>query len=202
MMITFWQAQRLPSLSAHQNFCGLLDHFNSLSSVAWTFTPNIGHADAGHNPDLVCHQWTDGRLIESNKNIDNNTRFIDAAAQIYARFLRFVDPRVSDVNLGASWAILKGQLTAAMNTRSFLGPLFNSSQKARIIAYRGICIDIPDYEKDLWRHTAVKKDTGELDLFDRYWGKDNFWDSPWYKLQRAAKEHHDVSMNILADLYG
>lgn len=186
---------------AHQNFCGLKDRFNAISSASGIFTPNIGHADAGHNPDLVCHRWTDTRLIDEYEEIDNNQRFLEAAGRIYEQFRRYIDPQVSSQNLDGEWSALSAELKNAMNKQSPEKPLFDTHQKTRIKAYQDICRDMPEYDKDKWRHDALRKDATELDIFDRYWGKDDFFDTPWYRFQEAAKEHHDVSMGILDPLF-
>ncbi len=186
---------------AHQNFCGLKDDFNAISSPSGIFTPNIGHADAGHNPDLVCHRWTDNRLIAGYEEIDNNQRFIEAARRIYEQFRRLIDPQVGSQDIEEEWSALRVELVDAMKIRLTREVLSDAHQKARIKAYQSICPDMPEYDKDKWRHDALYKDTTELDIFDRYWGKDNFFDSPWYRFQEAAKEHHDVSMGILEPLF-
>ena len=41
---------------AHQNYCGSKDDFNAMDRFGGGLIPNIGHADATHDPDLVPSQ--------------------------------------------------------------------------------------------------------------------------------------------------
>ena len=186
---------------AHQNYCGLKDDFNAMDSLAGALIPNIGHADAAHNPDLVRHEWVDDRLIARNCHIDNTKRFIEAARKIFLAFKKYATPLADQELLESSWQEVEKPLLDAMSSRYASGDLFNASKKDWIEAYRRICDDIPDYDPEAWRHEAVKKDQLELDIFDRYWARKNFRDSHWYKFQEAAKEHLGVSMKILAPLF-
>jgi hypothetical protein len=79
--------------------------------------------------------------------------------------------------------------------------LFGSDERARRTAYNSICIDIPKYDQKKWRHDAVEKLILETDLFDRYWAKENFYESPWYKFQKAIEEHYELSLNMLKPIY-
>jgi Family of unknown function (DUF6765) len=186
---------------AHQNFCGCKHDFNAMQSPKGALMPNIGHADAGHDPDKVCHVWEDSRLIPEHCAIDNNQRFLEAAKNIYIAFRKTNDPLIGEQELSTGWDELKGLLSDAMSKTALMGDLFDARRKARIEAYRQICPDIPEYDKDAWRHSAVEKDPHEMDYFDRYWGRSDFWGSHWYLFQEAAKKHHDVSMKILEPLY-
>jgi hypothetical protein len=49
---------------AHQNFVGYYDEFNAMASPLSKVTPDIGHADAQHNPDWPGLIWRDQRLLE------------------------------------------------------------------------------------------------------------------------------------------
>jgi hypothetical protein len=186
---------------AHQNFCGSKDDFNSMKTLGTAFVPDIGHADAGHNPDMFCHEWEDNRLVSGNSRINNNERFLEAAQNIFIAFKKHNNPNINEDMLNASWKDLKGQLLKVIDKESGPKDPFDSSQKARIRGYMDICSDIPGYDEDTWRHATVDKDPAELDYFDKYWGKSNFRDSHWYLFQEAAKTHHDISMEVLAPLY-
>jgi len=61
---------------AHQNFIGEWDEFNGMEK----WTPDIGHADAGENPDITGLKWEDNRLIKPD--IDNAIRFNEAETWI------------------------------------------------------------------------------------------------------------------------
>jgi len=186
---------------AHQNFCGLKDNFNAMDRFGGALIPNIGHADAAHDPDLVRHKWVDDRLVDRNCSIDNMQRFAEAAGKIFFAFKKYTTPGTSESLLQSSWEDVKGPLLEAMKAHSPLGDLFHTSQNDRIEAYRRICSAIPDYDSEGWRHEAVEKDELELDVFDKYWGKENFRQSNWYKFQEAARDHHDAAMKILGPLF-
>jgi hypothetical protein len=186
---------------AHQNFCGSKDNFNAIKTFGSAFIPDIGHADAGHNPDMVCHEWEDDRLVPDNCKISNNERFLEAAQNIFFAFKKYNNAVITEDTLNADWKEFRGQLLKVVDKDSIFKDLFDSGQKARISGYKDLYSDIPEYDKDAWRHTAVDKDELELDFFDKYWGKSNFRDSHWYKFQEAAKTHHDISMKILEPLY-
>ncbi len=186
---------------AHQNFCGLKDDFNAIAEPGNIFIPNIGHADARTNPDMIGHEWVDKRLVEEHAHISNNGRFMEAAEKIFHAFRRHQNPAVDDSALAESWGGVKSALKEAMNARSVLGDVFHLSQRERIEAYRGICSDMPVYEAEQWRHDAVIKDEFEVDFFDKYWAGKDFPTSPWYRFQEAARTHHDYAVKILGSLY-
>ncbi len=180
---------------AHQNFIGMEDEFNAMP--VWEIIPNIGHADARHEPDKVDNRWKDPRLIEENELIENNDRFLESAENIFSAYCRYNNPDIDDDTFTQKWNELKGKLKDAMN-ESYL---FGSDERARLTAYNSICIDIPKYDQKKWRHDAVEKLELETDLFDRYWAKENFYESPWYKFQKAIKEHYELSLNMLKPIY-
>ena len=68
---------------AHQNFIGTTYHFNGMrdpkniiKSAGKKALPNVGHADAKHDPDIITLKWTDDRLV--NSKISNRQRHLDA----------------------------------------------------------------------------------------------------------------------------
>ncbi len=187
---------------AHQNFLGLEHDFNATPDLMGKFTPNIGHADAHTNPDKVDHRWTDNRLVETNERVDNNDRFLRAAERIFMAFSKHRRPEKGEQSIAAEWEELKGQLGYAMNAGGLPGPLPDSDQKERIAAYEKIVRHIPEYDEKKWRHDALEKRDLELDIFDKYWAKEGFFESNWYKFQEAAKAHVAASRKQLAHLYG
>lgn len=180
---------------AHQNFLGMEDAFNAMP--AWAILPNIGHADARHEPDRISNRWKDLRLVAENELIDNDERMMEAAENIFSSFCRYHEPAIKADLIARRWNKLKDQLKNAMDESYWLG----SDDRARIKAYRNICKDIPEYEKNKWRYGAVEKRAFEMDLFDRYWGKKNFLDSPWFKFQEAVKEHRELGLRRLKPAY-
>ena len=137
------------------------------------------------------------RLVEENELIDNNARMLKAAEKIFAVFSRHSNPDIRLERIAQRWHRLKEQLKNAMDESYWLG----GDDRARIKAYRTICKDMPEYEKKKWRHDAVEKREFETDLFDRNWGKKNFFESPWYKFHEAVKEHRESALKRLKPLY-
>lgn len=84
-----------------------------------------------------------------------------------------------------------------------LDPLDLANKKARLKAYKSICADIREYEydKEEWLWKAIKEVKLETDPFDRYWAKDNFKESRWYKFQEAIRQHYELSLYMLKPIY-
>ena len=74
---------------AHQNFIGYYDDFNSMKTMLGSVAPNIGHADAGHNPDEPALVWRDPRLLD--ERVDNRDRFLEAAKCLYEKLAGHID---------------------------------------------------------------------------------------------------------------
>lgn len=180
---------------AHQNFVGMKHDFNAMPS--WELVPNIGHADARHEPDKVHNRWKDLRLVQENELIDNDERMLAASEKIFSAFCSYHDPDIQLPLISQRWDKLRGQIQNAMDESYWLG----ADDRARVKAYGNICKDIPEYGENEWRYGAVEKRPLETDLFDRYWGKRNFYNSPWYKFQEAVKEHRDLGLKRLKPLY-
>ena len=180
---------------AHQNFLGLKDDFNAMSGLVEAILPNIGHADARHEPDRVDNRWKDERLVKELEIIDNNERFIKATECIFNIF--WTCRNETDEGMTKNWEELKPRLSDAMDESYLLG----GDDRARKRAYRRICPEIPDYEKNAWRHQAIDKKELETDLFDRYWAKEDFYTSSWYLFLQAVKKHREVALARLRPLY-
>lgn len=177
---------------AHQNFVGFTDRFNAMKG--YELLPNIGHADARHEPDKVDNRWKDGRLADGVE-IANNERFIEAAKHIFSAFWKHRGK--PDDGVEAAWAGLEPSLVEAMKKTAFL----SADHPARIKAYGEICPQIPEYDAKAWRHEAVDKKELETDIFDRYWAKGDFKAKNWYKFQEAVKANREYTLNKLRPLF-
>ena len=109
---------------AHQNFVGYFSSFNSLGGPLDKAIPNIGHAEAGHNPDHPTLVWTDKRLFQKRKGagsrkdsrrVDNKERFLDAAESLLRKLMKYVDPRVRKPRLDAEAAALRAAVRSGVN---------------------------------------------------------------------------------------
>ena len=186
---------------SHQNFLGLKHDTNAKN---WAdIIPNIGHADFGHEPDKIHNDWKDKRLGEEMALVKNDDRFMEAARQIFVYLYRSKNPGADDSAAAAKFDELKieKQLREAMDESYWLG----SDDRARIESYKNICEELKleeyQYDSKKWRHAAVKKDDTEFDHFDKYWARDGFLESDWYKFQQAVIAHSDYGLKKFEDIY-
>ena len=187
---------------SHQNFLGMKHDTNAKKSLIKEIIPNIGHADFGHEPDKIHNEWKDWRLGEMSV-VNNDDRFMEAAKQIFIHLFRSRNPASDDKNAIAKYEelALERQLRNAMDESYWLG----SDDEARIESYEKICAELKldeyHYEPKKWRHAAVEKDNAEFDHFDKYWAKDNFLESDWFKFQQAVIAHRNYALDNFRDLY-
>ncbi len=180
---------------AHQNFTGTKDKFNAMNAPWDYLIPNIGHADAGHKPDKVGTKWKDDRLIEELEHIDNDTRFLVAAEQIFQHLWKFKGRGQEE--LTDAWVKTKKELVTAMQVDNPMEYIETVRKKA----YKKLCPEMPEYDEKAWRHQAVEKLPFETDYFDKYWAKEGFEQSHWYRFQMAIKAHRDLALDLLKPLY-
>lgn len=175
---------------AHQNFTGLYDKFNSMPGLKESLIPNIGHADAGNNPEYVSYSWTDTRLANDFQSIDNNQRFLTASKRIFEELCLFKGKTKDWFN--KQWRMLKGDITEA-----FGRPDQNQHLKqVRIHNYKKILEVERHYAKDLWFNQSVKSGFPGNHTF-----KNNYAKSHWYLFQKEVINHQDDSYKILQPLF-
>lgn len=192
---------------AHQNFLGYKDKLNArkggLGKAIGKVIPDLGHAEFFHEPDKVHNKWRDERLTTENSEIDNDERFLEAAKEIFIRLYRYKNPQAGARQAADQYLQLniEAKLRDAMDECYMMG----ASEGARISAYKKICPELRlakyAYDKNAWRYAAIEKKDFEIDLFDKYWGKENFHDSDWYKFQLAVEAHKDLAMKKFRPLF-
>jgi len=203
---------------AHQNFLGKDDPYNEMPDSGWNdrlvgeiALLRIGHALAGHRPDIPGLIWSDRRLVHAT--IDNTVRFLDAARALFAKLYAHkngASPEQAQVE----------SLTADL--QADIGPSSSSStqrDQVRIERYklRALTTEygataIPDYAIGRWaddafveqragvatqivefigRHTGLAGDILEFGTRLPFTWKDaaRYRDTPWYKFQEAVKAH-------------
>jgi hypothetical protein len=181
---------------AHQNFIGYKDKLNAWKGIG-RLIPNIGHADFFHEPDKIHNKWTDGRLSKKFREIDNNERFLQAAKEIYIKLFLFNNLGSNNHQAINSYSQLKleEELIDAMKESYSYG----GSERACHKSYGSVCPELKlvkySYNPNSWRYSAIEKDTDEIDIFDKYWAKDNFIESDWYKFQKAVEDHKKLGLN-------
>ena len=212
---------------AHQNFLGKDDALNEMAGgdLAETIADRIwllriGHALAGHQPDIPDLIWRDERL--ANPIVSNRDRFVDAAAQIFKKFREFKSgSNVSDrdpelISLGDD---LKADIG---------NPTTNSApREERIARYKVRALEssyggtaMPEYQQGEWSDAAFVEQ--RADLIDRienyvaehagiagdilafgtrmpYSWKDplHHRDTEWYRFQEAVRAHLDECWILL-----
>ncbi|MFC1884546.1 DUF6765 family protein [Thermodesulfobacteriota bacterium] len=197
---------------AHQNFIGYYNEFNSMSGVLQRIAPNIGHADAGHNPDWPGLVWEDKRLLTKNSRIDNKERFMKSAASLFTKYRLHVDKKCSRKTLNADrMQLIKG-------LRSAIGEIdqSNANRKVRIERYKELSqqmlgYEIPEYDEYAWFEEAVNENVRGLrdksdsflsrwdPLTDIYtWRKPRkYKETNWYKFQEAVKLNQNTTWDLL-----
>jgi len=197
---------------AHQNFIGFFDDFNAMAGPLNQAVPNIGHADAGHNPDWPALIWQDKRLLY--ERVDNKAIFLKAAEAMLEKLARYIDEEVSEDVLHELSSGLRQDLDWAIGDRD----QSNHFKEDRIDRYRELSTR-PDYgnqklkiyDEDYWLEEAIKeKVRGLRDRSDFTLARwDPFTDvytwknrqtyqlSSWYRFQEAVKNHQNEAWAIL-----
>lgn len=197
---------------AHQNFIGYYDEFNALAGPLSQALPNIGHADAQHNPDWPALVWQDTRLID--ERVDNKTRFLEAAQHLLAKFMKYTDPKATMKTISECSSQLVDDLGKAIGERD----QSNEKAKERIARYRKLSAtavygdaELEKYDDDKWLDEAVNEKVRGLrdksdsmltrwdPLTDVYNWKDrsNYENTHWYRFQEAVKAHQEETWDIL-----
>ena len=196
---------------AHQNFVGYYDAFNGMSGLLSRALPNIGHADAKHNPDWPALIWTDCRL--SHETVDNKQRFLEAARYLFQKLRCYVNPNCDQVQLAQDAESLITDLARAIGENDQT----NQYKSTRIQRYRDLsqqaCYGgkrLPVFDSTLWFRQAIEPQmNGFADTFswlgkltpwrNRYSWKEGYQESHWYRFQAAAKVQQTSAWEILKD---
>ncbi len=212
---------------AHQNFIGKDDVCNEMPGRSFVnkiegkiSLLRIGHALAGHDPDIPGLIWMDSRL--ANPSVDNTSRFLEAADHLF-RKLCTCTHGIGDVDRLASSLIadLREDIgpSSKVSIRRDQVRIARYEQRAFTHNYGGTAI--PDYREAQWADAAfVEKHGGMAEKLARFvahhtglagdilefgtrmqysWqDPDNFSETHWYKFQEAVKSHLDECWGVLA----
>lgn len=168
---------------SHQNFTGLRESWNAVYpwyNVFKSIAPNIGHAEAGHSPDVISEDWIDYRI---NRKICNRERAFAAVGEIY-RVLRSASGK------GPRWDELAREYEEIISTFEYDARI---AQVAGLLQNSGLG-EIPDYDKNEWIDTALGKNGGEITMTP------DFRESHWYKFHQAAKIHFAMVIDLIKEL--
>ncbi len=176
---------------AHQNFVGYYESFNAMKGLLDKAIPDVGHADAKHDPDLPGLVWNDVRLIRQNAEISNKERFLKATGRIFEEFRRYKNPGCPSGVIAKDRASLLSELDAAIGN---IGDHYknDSEEKNRIANYKRLIGDVfKEYDERAWfgEVVACKGILAPLGLWATYEWKSTYRDSHWFKFQEAVKNH-------------
>ncbi len=186
---------------AHQNFAGCKDDFNRLYGLFEGIIPDIGHADALDKPDIPFLIWTDNRLLESSRLIQNKQRLLDAACHIFFKLFKYVDKKTNSGRIKQSWEKLSKQIDSGIGQESRSRDFH---QHNRIRKYQ-LIDDIPLYDRKAWFKEAIRTDfkpqfenspNMRVTQSVRFIAKDNFYESNWFKYQQAVKDHQAFAIHL------
>ena len=197
---------------AHQNFVGYWEEFNSLKGPLEKLIPNIGHAEAGHHPDIPSLVWYDPRLLKGR--VENNQRFLAAARAMLDKLLDHTNPNISKKARQEKQDALAQDLTWALGGRDQV----LEEQTVRLARYQELSTrtaygasEIPAYDPDDWFDAVVNekvrglRDRSDLQLIrwdpltDVYTWKDRttYQTRDWFRFQEAVKAHQEETLAIL-----
>lgn len=167
---------------SHQNFTGLREEWNAVYpwyDVFKSIVPNIGHAEAGHAPDVISETWTDYRL---RKKINNQERAFEAVENIFQA--------LNGPNGGAQWSAVKKDFERIVSEPDY---------DARIKAVAAFLTanklgTIPDYNKDSWINAALERSGSDIVM------KPNFTVTDWYQFHQAAKDHFSHVADLIKNI--
>jgi hypothetical protein len=169
---------------SHQNFSGRREEWNAVYPwyhVFKSIVPNIGHAEAGHLPDIISESWTDYRF--GTKKIDNRPRALEAAQEIYSS-LRKISKK------GPLWKGVEDEIYNIIYTKDYDARIRKITEFLMVGGYG----PIPNYSKDVWIDAALDKSGDELVM------KPNFTKTDWYYFHQAAKVHLASVLEVVGEL--
>ena len=191
---------------AHQNFVGYKHTFCAMKGLLENAIPDIGHADAQHNPDIPNLLWKDSRLIPELSVINNKERFLAAAEAIFAGFCKVNGQE----DVAGKWADLRGRLDVAIGAECDNVLKCQKGMQSRITSYQAMLPEnMREYDRTEWLFEAVEKSLEAKILGKWYVPKDGhrfkarecFQQSDWLGFQKAVQEHQAHVRGLLQSRY-
>ncbi|KWT78407.1 DUF6765 family protein [Candidatus Magnetominusculus xianensis] len=173
---------------SHQNFTGIQEDWNSVYpwyNVKKYLVPNIGHAEAGHSPDVISEIWTDHRLDVGMRQIENKTRAIDAVKEIYSTLRTYTGkgPAWNDVKKGYT------DINSAVDFDARIDAISNFVQNQVKEA-------VPAYDNNTWINDALQKNGASIEFKNEITLKGTHW----YKFNQAAKKQLTIVLGMIENL--
>ncbi|MBF0518052.1 MAG: hypothetical protein HQK97_13240 [Nitrospirae bacterium] len=175
---------------SHQNFTGMQEDWNAV--YPWydfvkNLAPHIGHANAGHSPDVISETWTDHRLARADRQMVNGVRALDAVQKIYESLSQFTAK-------GPKWSnvanIYSGSIINADDFNSRIGAI------ATLVKNSCNNESVPAYDSNTWINDALQKNGLKVEFKD----ENTLKYTHWYKFNQAAKEQLAVVADLIKDL--
>ncbi|MBW2351999.1 MAG: hypothetical protein JRF51_02100 [Deltaproteobacteria bacterium] len=169
---------------SHQNFTGLHEDWNSIYpwyNLFKSIVPNIGHAEAGHSPDVISDDWTDNRLDQ--RTIINRKRALEATGEIYKAMRR-------KSGYGPYWKGVKKDLRRIINARDY----DDRKKKIEDLLTESGLERAPKYSKDDWIDRALDRRGEEIVM------RDGFEETDWYQFHQAAKAQFALVLDLTKGL--
>lgn len=165
---------------SHQNFTGMQEDWNAVYpwyNVFKSIVPNIGHAEAGHSPDVISECWTDHRFGKTM--ISNKQRTFEAVENTYQAFQK-------SSQKGTPWSDIQGEFRKIIDSDDY------DSRIALISNLLGN--NIPKYSKDKWINEALNRGVEGVEM------KPNFKNTHWYSFHQAAKIHLSKAIDLIKEI--
>ncbi len=168
---------------SHQNFTGLREDWNAVHpwyDVFKALVPNIGHAEAGHAPDIISDTWTDYRTKEK---VDNKKRAFGAVTAIYAA-------AAGSTGNAPPWTKVKKDF------KGFIDETDYDTRIRNIVAYlrKNYGETVEKYDQNHWINDALDKTGDEVTM------KPNFKTTDWHEFHQAAKAHFALVITLINEV--
>jgi len=202
---------------AHQNFVGYFDAFNGMKGMLEKALPEVGHAEAKHDPDIPGLIWSDDRLISKYALVVNCERIVQAAVKIFHKLAKSKTPGITDTELDAKAVQLKADLEYAIGEPREGDDMEKDN---RINRYQELCQrpeyggeSLKDFDEHEWFSEAVDgpfeglkivlneaiNHLTAVELNFNWRDSANRGETRWYKFQEAVKAHQNDAWDILSD---
>ena len=168
---------------SHQNFTGLQEDWNSVYpwyNVFKSIVPNIGHAEAGHSPDVISEEWTDHRL---DKKINNAKRAFTATGEIYKAMRR-------KSGSGPFWTDIKKDFKKIINAAGY----DDRKNKIEDLLTESGLGALPRYDKSDWIDAALDRQGNQIVMHA------GFEETHWYRFHQAAKVQFATVLELTKEL--
>jgi len=168
---------------SHQNFTGLREEWNAVYPWYKSFksiVPNIGHAEAGHSPDVISEEWMDYRI---DKKVNNKERAFEAVAEIYKAMRK-------ESGTGPEWTDMKAHYRNIIDTVGYDKRIENVAGLLK----NNNASQIPKYSEDDWIDAALSKEKEKVTMTK------DFFNTDWYHFHQAAKVNFAIVIDAIKEL--